>query len=97
MRPPTGSFSGLTVQSEYNSESNRDIKGLDITIEGVEDKIKEIHEELEWIRMDIEEWKEAQEKMIKIIAKLVAAVAVLEGQIEQQRQLINHQMLIGYA
>ena len=47
MRPPTGSFSGLTVQSEYNSESNRDIKGLDITIEGVEDKIKEIHEELE--------------------------------------------------
>ena len=78
-------------QSKYNTENNKDTKDLDIAIEKVEDKVEKIHEDLERKRKYIEEGQEEQVKTDVIVAKLVAAVAVLEGQIEQQRQLINHQ------
>ena len=56
--------------------------------------MEKIHEDLERKRKCIEEGQETQVKTDNIIAKLVAAVAVLEGQIEQQRQLINHQQIL---
>ena len=47
---------------------------------------------------DIEEGEERQEKADNVVVKLVAAVAVLEGQVEQQRILLDHtQMLATHA
>ena len=64
-------------QSKYNSENNKDIRGLDVAIEGVEDKVKEIQEDLERKRKDIEQGKVEQATTNDTIAKLVAAVAVV--------------------
>ena len=81
-------------QFKYNTENNKDIRDLDVAIEKVEDKMEKIHEDLERKRKCIEEGQEAQVKTDNIIAKLVVAVAVLEGQVDQQRQLINHQQIL---
>ena len=48
---------------------------------------------MEWKRKD-KEGKEKQEKISDIIAKLMAAAAVSEGQVEQQKGLINHQCVL---
>ena len=45
-------------------------------------------------RKDIEQGKEEQATTNDTIAKLVAAVTVLEGQVTQQRQLIDHQQIL---
>ena len=81
-------------QSKYNSKNNKDIRGLDVALEGVENKVKNIQEDLERKRKDIEQGKEEQAITNDTIAKLVAAVAVLEGQVDQQRQLIDHQQIL---
>ena len=70
-------------QSKYNTENNKDIRDSEITIEGMEDKIEKTHKDLERKRKDIEEVKEKQTATDDIVAKLVAAIAVLEGQINQ--------------
>ena len=77
-------------QARWNQENNRDFRDLDIAREKIEDEITEVKKDLKRKREDIEEGKEKQDKVDDIIAKLVAAVAVLEGQVEQQRILLDH-------
>ena len=59
-------------------------------MEGVEKEVKEVKEDLKRKRLDIEEGRQKQEKVDDIIAQLVAVVAVLEGQVEQQMILLDH-------
>ena len=66
-------------QARWNQETNRDFRDLDVAREKIEDKITEVKKDLKRKREDIEEGKEKQDKVDDIIAKLVAAVAVLEG------------------
>ena len=77
-------------QAKWNQDNNRDFRDIDVAREKLEDEVTEVKEDLKRKRQDIEEGKEKQEKTDDIIAKLVAAVAVLEGQVEQQRILLNH-------
>ena len=77
-------------QARWNQENNRDFRDLDFAREKIEDEITEVKKDLKRKREDIEEGKEKQDKVDDIIAKLVAAVAVLEGQVEQQRILLDH-------
>ena len=85
-------------QAKYNTENNKDIRDLDIGLERIETKVEKVQEDLERKRKDVEGIKEKQTAADDIIAKLVAAVAVLEGQVNQQRELINHQqILIDYV
>ena len=81
-------------QSKYNTENNKDIRDLDIGLEWVEAKVEKAQEDLERKRKDIKEVKEKQTTADDIIAKLVVAVAVLEGQVNQQRQLLDHQQIL---
>ena len=67
-------------QARWNQENNRDFRDLDVAREKIEDEITEVKKDLKRKREDIEEGKEKQDKVDDIIAKLVAAVAVLEGQ-----------------
>ena len=71
---------------------------MDIGLERIETKAEKVQEDLERKRKDIEGVKEKQTAADDVIAKLVAAIAVLEGQVNQQRQLIDHrQILIDHA
>ena len=80
-------------QAKYNTENNKDIRDLDVGLERVETKVEKVQEDLERKRKDIEGVTERQAATDNIIAKLVASVAVLEGQVNQQRELINHQQV----
>ena len=78
-------------QDKYNHENNRDIRALDTAIEKVEDEVKDIKEDLGGKRKELEEGKDKQVKVDDLLAKVIAAIAVLEGQVEQQRLLIQQQ------
>ena len=75
-------------QAKYNQDNNKDIWDLDIAIEEVEKEVKEVKEDLKRKRLNVEERKQKQEKVDNVIAQLVVVVAVLEGQVEQQRILL---------
>ena len=82
-------------QDKYNHENNRDIRALDTAIEKVEDEVKEIKEELQRKRKDSEEGQEKQVKFDNLLGKVIAAIVVLEGQIEQHRALIDQAQTIA--
>ena len=64
-------------QAKWNQDNNHDFRDIDVAREKLEDEVTEVKEDLKRKRQDIEEGKEKQEKTDDIIAKLVAAVAVL--------------------
>ena len=76
-------------------KNNRDIRALDTAIEKVEDNVKEIKEELQRKRKDFEEGQVKQVKFDNLLGKVIAAIAVLEGQIEQHRALIDQAQTIA--
>ena len=79
-------------QDKYNHKNNRDIRALDTAIE---DDVKEIKEELQRKGKDLEEGQEKQIKFDDLLGKVIAAIAVLEGQIEQHCTLINQAQTIA--
>ena len=64
---------------------------MDTAIEKVEDDIKEIKEELQRKRKDFEDGREKHVKFDDLLGKVIAAIAVLEGQVEQQHLLVQQQ------
>ena len=85
----------LDYQARWNQENNHNFRDLDIAREKIEDEITEVKKDLKRKRDDIEEGKEKQDKIDDLIAKLVAAVAVLEGQVEKQRILLDHTQMLA--